>query len=46
MVNFFDWLKISVPSMGLLFIPTYVLLVYELYRDQPEELPGGRQWVF
>lgn len=44
-VNFFDWLKISVPSMGLLFIATYVLLVYVLYRDQPEELPGGRQWV-
>ncbi len=44
-VNFFDWLKISVPAMGLMFIATYVLLVHVLYRDQPEELPGGRDWV-
>ena len=44
-VSFFDWLKISVPAMGLLFIATYVLLVHVLYRNQPEELPGGKQWV-
>ena len=46
-VSFFDWLKISVPAMGLLFIATYVLLVHVLYRNQPEELPGkiGRAHV-
>ena len=44
-VSFLDWLKISVPAMGLLFIATYVLLVKVLYRNQPDELPGGKEWV-
>lgn len=44
-VDFVDWIKISVPTMTILIICTYLLLVKVLFRDQPEDLPGGKEWV-
>ncbi len=44
-VSFLDWLKISVPTMGLMLAATYLILVNFLFREQPDELPGGREWV-
>lgn len=44
-VSFVDWLKISFPTMTILIIATYLLLVHVLFREQPGELPGGKEWV-
>lgn len=44
-VSFLDWLKISVPTMGLMLAATYIMLVNFLFKEQPDELPGGREWV-
>lgn len=44
-VNFVDWLMISAPTMTILIIATYLMLVFVLFREQPGELPGGKEWV-
>ncbi len=44
-VSFLDWLKISVPTMGVMLALTYLILVNFLFKEQPDELPGGREWV-
>lgn len=44
-VNFVDWLMISAPTMTILLISTYLMLVFVLFREQPGELPGGKEWV-
>lgn len=44
-VSFVDWLLVAAPTMTILILATYLLLVYVLFRDQPGELPGGREWV-
>ena len=44
-VSFVDWLTISLPTMSILIVATYLLLVFVLFRDQPGDLPGGKEWV-
>ena len=44
-VDFSNWLLISFPTVTLLIIATYLLLVYVLFRELPADLPGGREWV-
>ena len=44
-VSFIDWLKISVPTMGVMLASTYFILVNFLFKEQPDELTGGREWV-
>ncbi len=44
-VNFSDWLLISFPTVTVIIVVTYLMLVHVLFRDQPEDLPGGREWV-
>ena len=44
-VNFSNWLMISAPTITLVIIAAYLLLVYWLFRDMPADLPGGREWV-
>ena len=44
-VNFLDWMTISVPVVTVLTALTYVMLVKVLFRDQIDEIPGGREWV-
>ena len=44
-VNFFAWLKISVPVIAVMTVVTYLLLVKVLFRDMPAAIPGGREWI-
>ncbi len=44
-VNFIDWMKISVPVIGVLTLITYLLMTKILFREQIDELPGGKEWV-
>ncbi len=44
-VNFLDWMKLSVPLITVLTALTYLMLVKVLFRDQIDEIPGGREWV-
>lgn len=44
-VNFFSWMKISVPVIVVLITATYFLLVKVLFRDMPQEIQGGREWI-
>ena len=44
-VSFVDWFKISLPVMITMIVVTYLLLVNVLFREQPDEMPGGREWV-
>ncbi|HIU85320.1 MAG TPA: DASS family sodium-coupled anion symporter [Candidatus Aphodousia gallistercoris] len=44
-VNFLDWMKISVPVIGVMIVITYLLMTKVLFREQIEALPGGKEWV-
>ncbi len=44
-VSFVDWLKVSVPTVTVLIIVTYLMLVQWLFRKLPGDLPGGKKWV-
>ena len=44
-VNFADWLWVSVPVIGIMLALVYFMLVNWLFREQINELPGGRDWV-
>ncbi len=44
-VSFVDWLKISAPVIGAMLVITYYMLVNWLFKEQIEEIPGGRDWV-
>lgn len=44
-VSFFAWMKLSVPVVSALLVITYLMLVKVLFRNQIDEIPGGREWV-
>lgn len=44
-VNFLDWMKISIPVIGVMIVITYLLMTKVLFREQIEALPGGKEWV-
>lgn len=44
-VSFFAWMQLSVPVVTVLLVVTYLMLVKVLFRDQIDEIPGGREWV-
>lgn len=44
-VSFLDWFKVSIPCVTVVLAGTYLLLVNVLFREQPAEIPGGREWV-
>lgn len=44
-VSFVDWLKVSVPTVGIMMVATYFMLTRVLFKELPDQLPGGRQWV-
>ncbi len=44
-VSFLEWMKISVPVVGALMISTYFMMTKILFREQIDELPGGKEWV-
>ncbi len=44
-VNFLEWMKVSIPIVGILMASTYFMMTKFLFREQISELPGGKEWV-
>lgn len=44
-ISVLDWMKLGLPLMLILLPLTWILLNKVLYRDQIDEIPGGRQWI-
>lgn len=44
-ISVLDWMKVGMPLMLTLLPITWLLLNKILYRDQIDEIPGGREWI-
>ena len=44
-VSVMDWMKLGLPLMLTLLPLTWLLLNKVLYRNQIDEIPGGREWI-
>ncbi len=44
-ISVFDWMKLGIPIMLILLAVTWIVLNKILYRDQIDEIPGGKMWI-